>query len=70
MFHLSIIESVIFVYGISTVWEVIDGCANQYRCGLAIYLITVLSSSYVIILECAINAPDHNNIVDGLNGSY
>ena len=31
---------------------------------------TFLSSSYVIIMDCAINAPYHgNNVVDGLNAT-
>ena len=39
-------------------------------CALAIYLIIVLSSSYGIIIYCAINAPGHgNNVVDGLNAT-
>ena len=53
----------------STVWEDTDGCAEQYRCDLAIYLLTVLSSSYDIIIDRAINVPGHgNNVVDVLNG--
>ena len=54
--------------GTSTVWEDTDGCAKQYRCDLDTYLMTVLSSSYGIIMDRAINAPGHgNNVVDGLN---
>ena len=54
--------------GISTVWEDTNGCANQYRCDLNIYLITVLSSSYGIIMDREIHAPGHGkDIVDGLN---
>ena len=54
----------------STVWEDTDGCAKQYRCDLDIYLMTMLSSSYGIIIDCSINAPCHgNNVVDGLNAT-
>ena len=35
-------ESGIWVSGMSTVWEDTDGCANNYGCDLAIYLLTVL----------------------------
>ena len=36
-----------------------------------IYLMTVLSSSYVIILDNAINATGNgNNVVEGLNSRY
>ena len=56
--------------GISTVWEYTDGCANQYRCTLAIYLMTMLSYSYGIIMNRAINSPGHeDNVVDGLNAT-
>ena len=52
----------------STVWEDTNGCAKQYKCALAIYLMIVLSSSYGIIMDHEINAPGHGkNFVDGLN---
>ena len=55
----------------STVWEAINGCAKQYRCDLALQLMTVLSSSYDIIMDIKINTPVHgNNVVDGLNTTY
>ena len=41
--------------GMSKVWEDTAGCANKYRCNLDIYLMTVLSSSYGIIMDLAIN---------------
>ena len=72
MFHLLkiFLESGILVSGISKLWEDTDGYANQYRCDLGIYLITVLSSSYGIIMYREINAPDHgNNVVDGINAT-
>ena len=56
MFHLiKNFESGILVTGMSTVLEETDGCAKQYRCALAVYLMTVLSSSYGIIMDCSIN---------------
>ena len=41
--------------GVLTVLEDTDGCAKQYKCALDIYLLTVLSSSYDIIVFRAIN---------------
>ena len=56
--------------GISTVWEDTDGCAKKYKCALAIYLMTVLSSSYGITMDRTINAPVHGkNVVYGLNAT-
>ena len=61
-------ESVILVSGMSTAWKDTDGCTKKYRCSLAIFLITVLSYSYDIIMDCSVNAPGlENNSVDGLN---
>ena len=54
----------------STVWENTYGCANKYRCDLAVYLMTMLSSSYGIIIYCSMNAPGHGkNDVDGINAT-
>ena len=56
--------------GMSIVWEDIYGCSKQYRCNLAIYLITVLSYSYGIIMNFSINAPGSgNNIVNVINAT-
>ena len=45
MFHLLkyILESGTLFSGMSIVWEDTNSCANQYRCSLSIYLLTVLS---------------------------
>ena len=44
---------------------------KQYICALEIYLMTLLSSSYGIIMDHAINAPGRgNNAVQGLNATY
>ena len=57
--------------GISTVWEDTYGCDKQYRCDLAIHLMTVLSSLYGIIMDHAINAPGNGkNVVDVPNETY
>ena len=56
------------VSGVSTVWKDTHFFAKQYRCSLAICLMTLLSYSYVIIFDHEINAPRHvKNVVDGLN---
>ena len=72
MVHLlkTFLESGRLVSGMSTVWEDTDGFANQYRCDFSLYLMTVLSSSYGIIMNRAINAPGYwNNVVYGLNAT-
>ena len=47
-----------------------NGFAKKYMCDLAIYLMTVLPSSFCIIMDRAINSPVNVNIVvDGLNAT-
>ena len=65
---LKSLESTISVSSISTVWEETNGCAKQYRCNLAIHLMTVLLSSYGIIMDSSIHLPGNgNNVVYELN---
>ena len=54
----------------STVWEDAYDCVKQYRCSLAIHLMTVLSSLYGITMYHSINSPVRGkNLVDGLNAT-
>ena len=49
-------------------WYHMDGCANQYRCASAIYLLSYLASSFSIIIDIIVGAPKHGKyVVDGLN---
>ena len=49
-------------------WDQTDGCAKQYRCSIAYYLISYLSTSYQIVLDRAVDTPGHRKyVVDGLN---
>lgn len=53
-----------------TVWDDTDGCGKQYRCGTAIYLLSVLACTYGITIDRAIGAPGHGkDFVDGLNAT-
>ena len=72
MFKLLIIKKNpgILLSGVSKVWEDTYGCANKYICDLDIYWTNVLSSSYRIIMDRAINVPViGNNVVDGINAT-
>ena len=45
-----------------------DGCAKQYRCGNALFLLNILSLKYNLLIDRAIGAPGHGkSIIDGLN---
>ena len=53
---------------LSTIWENNDGFAEQYRCASALYLMSVMSQTYSIIIDRGISAPGHGKeVVDGLN---
>ena len=46
-------------------WEQTDGCAKQYRCSIAYYLMSYLSKSHHIFLDRAIDTPGHKKDVVG-----
>ena len=49
-------------------WDQRDGCAKQYRCFIAYYLIYFLSKSYQFVLDKAVDTPGHGkDVVDGFN---
>ena len=53
---------------LSTIWENADGCAEQYRCVTALYLMSFLSQRNSIIFDRGISAPGHGKeVVGGLN---
>ena len=53
---------------LSTLWENTDGCVEQCRCASALYLMSVISQCYSIIIDSGISAPDHEKeVVDGIN---
>ena len=52
----------------STIWENTDGCSKQYRCASALYLMSVLSQCYSIIMNRSTSEPGYGKeVVDGLN---
>ena len=58
----------ILTTSLSTIWENTDGCAEQYRCASSLYLMSVMSQCYYIIIDQGISAPGHGKEVrDGLN---
>ena len=49
-------------------WDQTDGCAKQYRCSIAYYLMSYLSASYQIVLDRGVDTPGHGkDVVDGFN---
>ena len=53
---------------LSTIYGNTDGCAEQYRCTSALYLMSVMSQYYSIIIDRGISGPGQcKEVVDGLN---
>ena len=51
-----------------TMWKKTDGCAKQYRCSIAYYLMSYLSTSYQIVIDRAVDTQDHGkDVVDGFD---
>ena len=49
-------------------WDQTDGCAKQYRCSVAYYLMYYLSTSYKIVLDRYVDTPGHGkDVVYGYN---
>ena len=52
-------------------WDQTYGCAKQYRCSIAYYLMSHLSKSYQIVLDRAVDTPGHGKyVVDGFNAVH
>ena len=46
-----------------TMWYQTDGCVNKYRHSVAYYHMSFLSKSYQIVLDIAVDTPDHAKYV-------
>ena len=55
----------------STIRDNMDGCVEHYRCDTALYLLSILSQAFNIIIYRDTSAPVHDiDVVDGLNATY
>jgi hypothetical protein len=51
-------------------WQDTDGCGKEYRCGTALYLLSLLASPIHVVIDRVMGAPGHGkDIVDGLNAT-
>ena len=54
----------------TTIWENTDGCADQYRCATALYLLSILYNAYNNVIYRGFGTPEHGKyIVYGLNAN-
>ena len=60
-----------YFYGMSNIWYKSYGCANHYIYATSLYLLSILSQDFNIIIYCGISAPYHGiEVVYGLNDIY
>ena len=58
----------LFTILLSTIWENPDSCDEQYRCASVLYLLSVMSQCYSVIIYQGISSPEHGKeVVDVLN---
>ena len=61
-------ERKLLASSLSTIWENTDGCAEQYKCSSALYIMSVIFQCYSVIIYCGISAPVHvKGVFNGLN---
>ena len=61
-------ERKVLASSLSKIWGNTDGCAEQYRCASALYLMSVILQFYSFIIDCGISAPGHEKeVFGGLN---
>ena len=41
------------------IWENNNGCADQYRCATALYLLSILAHAYNTIIDRGVGEPGH-----------
>ena len=61
-------EQKVLTSTLSTIWENTYGCAEQYICASALYLMSVLYQCFSIIIDRGISATGYvKEVVNGLN---
>ena len=45
------------------IWEIIDGCADHNGCATALYLMSILSHDFYVIIDHGIDKPGHGREV-------
>ena len=56
-------EQTLLTSTLSTIWENTDGCSEKYICASTLYLMSVMSQCYSIIIDRGISSPGHGKDV-------
>ena len=61
-------EKKVLTTSLVTIWGNTDGCVKKYICASALYLMSIMSQRYSVIIDWSISAPGHGKeVVYGLN---
>ena len=61
-------ERKVLASSLSVILENTDGCAEKYRCASELYLMSVMSQCYSVIIDRGISAHGHGKeVVNGIN---
>ena len=53
---------------LNKIWENTYGCAEHYRCATVLYLMSMLSQAFSVIIDCGISALGHGReVLDRIN---
>ena len=64
-------EQKVLASSLSTLLGNTYGCVEQYICASALYLMSVMSQCYSVMIDRGISAPENvKEVVDGLNTHY
>ena len=67
---MELLQNIKFLMKKSTIWENTYVCSEKYRFATALYLLSMFSNSYNIVIDCCVGALGYGKyIVDGLNAT-
>ena len=62
---------IVLFYDMSNTWVNTDGCVEQYCCETSLYLLSMLTNAYNIIIYRSVGDPGHGrDVIDGLNDTH
>ena len=65
---ISLLKKKVLTTSLRTIWENTGSSAEQYRCASELYLMSVMSQTYSVIIDRGISAPGNGKeVVDGHN---
>ena len=71
MSYLTVEKHIILFSYMNNIHGNIDGCVEQYCCETALYLLSMLAHTYIIVIYRDVGSSGHGReVFDGLNTNY